>query len=69
MKTHGAAPWEKAKPKKTQGKTKLTKASLAWAKARAKKAGRKYPNLVDNMAASRRQKERSTGKSTDRSHP
>jgi hypothetical protein len=38
-------------------KAKLTPASIAWAKAAAKKAGRRYPNLVDNMAAMRRQLE------------
>jgi hypothetical protein len=50
------SPWEKpsAKP---GGKTKLTEASIAWARARAQAAGRRYPNLVDNMAATRRQAE------------
>jgi hypothetical protein len=43
--------WEKPNPKK---KSKpLTAAQKAKAKAAAKKAGRKYPNLVDNMRASR----------------
>ena len=50
-------PWKKAKPAETGVKTKLTPEHVAWAKARAKAAGRRYPNLVDNMAASRRQKE------------
>jgi hypothetical protein len=49
-------PWKKPAPKKKPG-TKLTPENLAWAKAAAKKAGRRYPNLVDNMAASRRQTE------------
>ncbi len=49
-------PWEK-KPAKPAGKTKLTAESIAWARARAKAAGRRYPNLVDNMAATRRQVE------------
>ncbi len=48
------APWKTPRPKQG-GKTKLTAANVAWAKARAKKAGRRYPNLVDNMAAARRQ--------------
>lgn len=47
-------PWNRPTPK-TGAKTKLTPASLAWAKATAKKAGRRYPNLIDNMAAARRQ--------------
>lgn len=43
--------WEKPNPKK---KSKaLTPSQKAKAKAAAKKAGRKYPNLVDNMRASR----------------
>jgi len=51
-------PWKKSKPPAAAGeKTKLTPENVAWAKARAKAAGRRYPNLVDNMAASRRQKE------------
>ncbi len=49
-------PWEK-KSEKPAGKTKLTPESIEWARARAKAAGRRYPNLVDNMAASRRQTE------------
>lgn len=49
-------PWEKPTPKPAH-KTKLTPASIAWARAAAKKAGRRYPNLVDNMAAARRQLE------------
>lgn len=43
--------WNKAKPKKKS--TPLTAAQKAKAKAAAKKAGRPYPNLVDNMRASR----------------
>ncbi|MEO7598566.1 MAG: hypothetical protein ABIV50_06515 [Opitutus sp.] len=69
MKTHGDAPWEKAKPEKQQQRTKLSKASVAWAKARAQKAGRRYPNLVDNMAAARRQKENGSAKGANHSHP
>jgi hypothetical protein len=41
-------PWEHAAPKKA-GHTKLTPAKKAAAKRRAKRAGRPYPNLVDNM--------------------
>ena len=44
--------WEKDKPK-GEGK-KLTPAQKASAKASAKKAGRPYPNLVDNAKASRK---------------
>ena len=47
--------WEKPNPNK---KSKpLSPAAKALAKAAAKKAGRKYPNLVDNMrAAAKRNK-------------
>ena len=44
--------WEKTNPKKKS--TSLSSAQKASAKARAAKAGRPYPNLVDNMAASRK---------------
>jgi len=43
--------WDKPNPKKKS--TPLTAAQKAKAKAAAKKAGRKYPNLVDNMRAGR----------------
>jgi hypothetical protein len=47
-------PWKKPTPK-SGSQTKLTPASIAWAKATAQQAGRRYPNLIDNMAAARRQ--------------
>jgi hypothetical protein len=43
-----AQPWNRPAPKKAQH-TKLTPARKAAAKRRAKRAGRHYPNLVDNM--------------------
>ena len=43
--------WDKPNPKKKS--TPLTAAQKAKAKAAAKKAGRPYPNLVDNMRAGR----------------
>lgn len=46
--------WDKPNPKK---KSKaLTPSQKSAAKTRAKKAGRPYPNLIDNMAASRKKK-------------
>ncbi len=58
MPTHRTPPWEKKRPAAPAGaKTKLTPESVAWAKQRARAAGRRYPNLVDNMAAARRQLE------------
>ncbi len=47
----GKAFWDKPNPKKKS--TPLTAAQKSAAKARAKKAGRPYPNLVDNAAAKR----------------
>ena len=46
--------WDKKNPKKTS--KKLTPVQKTAAKARAKKAGRPYPNLVDNAAVSRGKK-------------
>lgn len=43
--------WDKKNPKKTSAK--LTPAQVKKAKARAKAAGRDYPNLVDNAAVAR----------------
>jgi hypothetical protein len=50
-----AEPWEKPAPKKSRH-TKLTTSSKAKAKRAAKKAGRKYPSLVDNMNAAKKQR-------------
>ena len=44
--------WDKKNPKKKS--TPLTPAQKAAAKARAKAAGRKYPNLVDNAAIAKK---------------
>ena len=46
--------WDKKSPKKTS--KKLTPSQKTAAKARAKKAGRPYPNLVDNAAVARGKK-------------
>lgn len=50
-------PWKRKTPKGDREKTALTPESIAWARERARRAGRRYPNLVDNMAAARRQRE------------
>jgi hypothetical protein len=47
----GKAFWDKPNPKKKS--RPLSAAQKAQAKARAKKAGRRYPNLVDNAAVRR----------------
>jgi hypothetical protein len=45
--------WDKERPKGLGKPKALTPAKKASAKAAAKKAGRSYPNLVDNMRAAR----------------
>jgi hypothetical protein len=49
------AAWKRPAPKKARH-TKLTPAKKTAAKRRAKRAGRRYPNLVDNMRAARERK-------------
>ena len=49
--------WKKPAPKGEEPTT-LTPKQKASAKARAKAAGRPYPNLVDNAAVARKAKER-----------
>lgn len=51
-----SAPWNQPNPKKDPP-VKLTEKSKASAKAAAERAGRKYPNMIDNMNAARKQKE------------
>ena len=46
--------WDTKNPKKKS--SKLTPTQKTKAKASAKAAGRPYPNLVDNAAASRKKK-------------
>ncbi|WP_180969668.1 hypothetical protein [Xanthomonas arboricola] len=46
-------PWKRGKPKGKSASTPLTASQKAAAKQRAEEAGRPYPNLVDNMWASR----------------
>jgi hypothetical protein len=45
------APWKRPNPRKRAGKASnlLSPAQKSAAKARARRAGRSYPNLVDNM--------------------
>ena len=55
-KKDGDKPFWKTKAPAKVKKKKLTPEQIKKAKARAKKAGRPYPNLVDNAAASRSKK-------------
>lgn len=48
--------WDKPRPKDLGAPKKLTPAKKAAAKAAAKKAGRPYPNMVDNIRAARGKK-------------
>ena len=46
--------WDKKRPDKLGKSKKLTSSQKKSAKAAAAKAGRPYPNLVDNMRAARK---------------
>jgi hypothetical protein len=48
--------WDKPRPKSLGKPKKLSPKQKSSAKAMAKKAGRPYPNLVDNMRAARGKK-------------
>jgi len=47
--TKNTPPWKK-KPNTTPKKSKMTPEQIEMARERASKAGRHYPNLIDNMA-------------------
>ena len=49
----GGEVWDKARPKGLGAPKKLSADKKASAKAAAKKAGRPYPNLIDNMRAAK----------------
>lgn len=49
----GGAVWDKSRPDNLGQPKKLSPAKKASAKAAAKRAGRQYPNLVDNMRAAK----------------
>lgn len=50
----GGEVWDNPRPKGLGAPKPLTPAKLTSAKLTAKKAGRPYPNLVDNIRAARR---------------
>lgn len=58
------APWKRSNPRKRAGKqsTHLTPSQKSTAKARARRAGRPYPNLVDNMRMASKAKKKKTAK-------
>lgn len=49
MATRKPGPWQRPAPKQRGGGVKLTAVQVEEARARAEAAGRRYPNLVDNM--------------------
>jgi hypothetical protein len=57
-------PWDRSNPRKKAGKPArhLTPAQKRSAKASAKRAGRPYPNLVDNMRVAAESKKQSSKK-------
>ncbi len=57
--TSSEAPWKKPNPRKGRSH-KLTAKQKEAARARAAKAGRRYPNLIDNMYVARKARERSS---------
>ena len=54
MKKSKAPPWDKPRQKSLGEPRKMSPSKKASAKAAAKRAGRPYPNLVDNMNASKK---------------
>lgn len=48
--------WDKPRPKDLGQPKELTSAQKANAMRRAQRAGRPYPNLIDNMAAAKAKK-------------
>lgn len=67
------APWKRANPRKRAGKASrhLSPAKKSAAKARARRAGRRYPNLVDNMrmAAKKSSKKKASKKKSSKKTP
>jgi hypothetical protein len=61
------APWKRSNPRKRPGEQSkhLTPAQKVTAKARARRAGRPYPNLVDNM----RMASKASKKKAAKKHP
>lgn len=56
MKTTRTPPWKKIELKPRASRTLLTADQKEAARSRAERAGRRYPNLIDNMWAARQRK-------------
>ena len=65
------APWKSSNPRKQAGKKSrhLSAAKKLTAKARARRAGRRYPNLVDNMAVASRKTKRKPARKRSATKP
>lgn len=50
-------PWKKRNPVKPAARTPLTETQKELARDRAEAAGRRYPNLIDNMWAAQQAKD------------
>ena len=69
MATKRRPPWRRKNPRKASGKTalRLDTRDKTKARRRAKRAGRRYPNLVDNMrVAAAKRRPKMSGKRTSR---
>ncbi len=62
MTSRKAKPWDRPNPARAGGHVKLTPEQIEQAKERAEQAGRRYPNLVDNMYVAAQAKKRGTAK-------
>jgi hypothetical protein len=56
MRATRTPPWRKPGPKSSRASIPLTPAQKDAARRRAEAAGRRYPNLVDNMWAAKQPK-------------
>ena len=54
-------PWSRSNPKPRAARTTLSPELVEEARARAEAAGRRYPNLVDNMWAARKARQSAKG--------
>lgn len=60
-------PWKRPNPRKKSGTSrKLTPAQKRHAKKTARKAGRRYPNLIDNMREAAHARKKSAKKSPEK---
>ncbi len=56
MAANTTPPWKKPSPRRGKAPAPLTAAQKVAAQRRAEEAGRRYPNLIDNMWAAKQPK-------------